>query len=301
MGESESGSDSDDLLLDDEATISFQKQRLDAFLNRDSTAVPAPLVQETAESILDAVIASANRGATTQEFDEYAKTEYSVFDRWTVSISNCTADANEEGIKGVGVWNASVALVKYLNKAYGGASFWAGKRVLEIGAGVGIPGIALAKVADTSVMLTDFQPRVVELLQHNVDQNSVSRFVKVSESHAIPASLSCTPKSKLLSLSKVVQFDWNEPVPTAIRDFLPAEFILASDVIYGGTNWKSLIAALRDLSGPTTVILLAIGTVQRGTDEHEHFLQQAAEVFTCERMELEDGIPIYKLQHAPAR
>eukprot|EP00928_Gymnodinium_smaydae_P082015 TRINITY_DN65443_c0_g1_i1.p1 TRINITY_DN65443_c0_g1~~TRINITY_DN65443_c0_g1_i1.p1 ORF type:complete len:398 (+),score=106.81 TRINITY_DN65443_c0_g1_i1:186-1379(+) len=74
---------------------------------------------------------------------------------------------------GAGLWSGAKVLVAYLERCLprdsAGACSAAGLRVLELGAGVGLPGVALAQLG-AEVLLTDL-PALVPLLEQNVVAN----------------------------------------------------------------------------------------------------------------------------------
>jgi predicted nicotinamide N-methyase len=68
-------------------------------------------------------------------------------------------------------WDAGTALGHWVVQR---AARFQGATVLEIGSGLGLPGILAAAVADTeSCTLSDFNPKIVANLQKNVDINDV--------------------------------------------------------------------------------------------------------------------------------
>ena len=81
-------------------------------------------------------------------------------------------DTSAEDRTGLGIWSASLVLARWLS-ALSGTGAFEGKRVLELGAGCGVPGLALAaSCASCEVLLTDLNPRTVGNLRDNVALNS---------------------------------------------------------------------------------------------------------------------------------
>eukprot|EP00190_Bangiopsis_sp_CCMP1999_P000443 CAMPEP_0198737188 /NCGR_PEP_ID=MMETSP1475-20131203/67739_1 /TAXON_ID= ORGANISM="Unidentified sp., Strain CCMP1999" /NCGR_SAMPLE_ID=MMETSP1475 /ASSEMBLY_ACC=CAM_ASM_001111 /LENGTH=175 /DNA_ID=CAMNT_0044501045 /DNA_START=521 /DNA_END=1046 /DNA_ORIENTATION=- len=82
------------------------------------------------------------------------------------------------GWKGKHVWTSAFALTEYI--AMHDALF-AGKVVVEIGAGVGLPGLMAGALGASKVYLCDCPEYtdVLELTQRNVDLNDLSRVCQV--------------------------------------------------------------------------------------------------------------------------
>ncbi|CAM9415382.1 unnamed protein product [Ectocarpus sp. 8 AP-2014] len=77
--------------------------------------------------------------------------------------------ANRDNEVGLRVWEAGRALAEFC-LAHSG--LLRGKRVLELGAGIGMTGMAVAATCGAAeVVLTDYAPRVLANLHHNVEIN----------------------------------------------------------------------------------------------------------------------------------
>jgi predicted nicotinamide N-methyase len=67
---------------------------------------------------------------------------------------------------GLSVWSAALALSEFISHH---KEIFEGKRILEMGAGLGLAGlVAAATCAPLQVILTDYHDRVLDLLTENV-------------------------------------------------------------------------------------------------------------------------------------
>ncbi len=96
------------------------------------------------------------------------------------------------------LWPAAIALSRYLLETYPSLE---GKNVLELGCGLGLPGI-VAGLLGAEVTLTDYLPEPLDFARRNWEQN-----------------LSRPARFELL--------DWRNPQPA-----LAADLVLASDIAY---------------------------------------------------------------------
>ncbi|KAL2901633.1 Protein-lysine methyltransferase METTL21E [Bienertia sinuspersici] len=80
------------------------------------------------------------------------------------------------------VWDSALILSHYITtRAYHEHDFsLQGKTVLELGAGLGLPGLTASKLGARRVILTDLGP-LLQGLRHNVDANRLSDRVEVCE------------------------------------------------------------------------------------------------------------------------
>ena len=95
----------------------------------------------------------------------------------------------EQDETGLALWSAAVILSRWLieeNAARGGALLARGQRVIELGAGCGLPGITVAALraqqaagaaagaaAEPPLVLSDVNPRTLDNLRHNVTLNGL--------------------------------------------------------------------------------------------------------------------------------
>jgi predicted nicotinamide N-methyase len=144
------------------------------------------------------------------------------------------AEQEEEkpDLLGLDIWPAAIELCNYLSD---NPTLVAGKTVLELGAGVGLPGLLAAKLGASKVVLTDYEPQVVAHTAHNTSLCNI-----------------------LSSLCTGLCLDWTK------LDQLPAEhaaayqLILAADVLYIADIMPGFVAAMDALltvDAPGVVII----------------------------------------------
>ena len=128
------------------------------------------------------------------------------------------------------LWDAALALVAHVGSTRGTDECVHGKRVLELGSGVGAVGIGARLFGASRVVLTDIED-VVPLLEANIELNHVEHVTAVA-------------------------LDWFQDVPSAVLDE-SFDLILASDVVYDPDLHAPLLKTLGVLLDRIPVCLLA--------------------------------------------
>ncbi|KAK3941248.1 protein-lysine methyltransferase METTL21D [Diplogelasinospora grovesii] len=136
-------------------------------------------------------------------------------------------------------------------------------RLLELGAGGGLVGLAVARGCSLSspLYITD-QVEMESLMQHNISLNGLDGRVK----------------AKILN--------WGEPLPQEIIDFKP-DTILAADCVYFEPAFPLLLQTLQDLLAlsPTATIYFCFKKRRRADMQ---FLKSAKKIFQVTEIEDED-------------
>jgi predicted nicotinamide N-methyase len=126
---------------------------------------------------------------------------------------------------GLCIWAASLVMARWMaSKAILGR--FDGKNVLELGAGCGVPGLALAQYSDASlVYITDYNPVTMDNLKYNIDIN---------------ANRPCTQSraGDWLERVKAASIDWSDE-STWPKEKM--DYIIGSDLIYQ----KSIVPLLK--------------------------------------------------------
>lgn len=158
---------------------------------------------------------------------------------------------------GTTIWDASLVFAKFLERNCRKGRFspakLKGKRVIELGAGCGVSGFAMAMLG-CDVTVTD-QKEVLPLLQRNIDRN-ISRVMQKNP--------------ELFGSIKVSELQWgDESHIKAVGS--PFDYIIGTDVVYVEHLLEPLLRTILALSGPRTTTML--GYEIRSTSVHEKMLQ----------------------------
>lgn len=160
---------------------------------------------------------------------------------------------------GTTVWDASMVLVKYLEKICRKGRFCPsklkGKRVIELGAGCGVAGFGMALLG-CDVVSTD-EVEVLPLLMRNVERNT-SRIMQMN------------PDSESIGSITAAELSWGNKDHIRALD-PPFDYIIGTDVVYAEHLLEPLLQTMLALSGPKTTIL--IGYEIRSTNVHEQMIQ----------------------------
>uniref|UniRef100_A0A7S1CKZ4 Calmodulin-lysine N-methyltransferase n=1 Tax=Bicosoecida sp. CB-2014 TaxID=1486930 RepID=A0A7S1CKZ4_9STRA len=164
------------------------------------------------------------------------------------------------GDHGLCVWDASIAVAHYLFhhvKAFNPRKL-KGKRGIDVGAGCGLSGLALARLG-CDVVLTDL-PQVLSQLRRNAQMNAAS-------DDANAGSVS------------VAELRWGDD-PSHLKP--PFDFVTASDVVFSDDAVRPLLECLASLCGPRTLCLVA--NELRDLETDALFLREAATMFRVKKV-----------------
>lgn len=127
------------------------------------------------------------------------------------------------------IWPSALALASFLKENPGLVK---GKKVLELGAGIGLPSFTIAEYV-SEICISDHAPEAVVLLQKNIQYHQLDN-------------------------ATAVCIDWNK-VPEQTK----AAVLLLSDINYAPDQYEGLLHMIRRFLGQGTTIILA--TPQRIT------------------------------------
>ncbi|KAI2630008.1 putative methyltransferase-domain-containing protein [Xylaria nigripes] len=160
------------------------------------------------------------------------------------------------------LWPAGMTLARYMLRYH--AAGLAGKRILELGAGGGLVGLAVARGCDLGdagapLYITD-QMEMFSLMQHNIALNGLGGKVEA------------------------LLLNWGEPLPEKVVAN-PPDVILAADCVYFEPAFPLLQTTLTDLLGlrPEAVVYFCFKKRRRADMQ---FLKQARKRFSV--VEVED-------------
>jgi predicted nicotinamide N-methyase len=150
---------------------------------------------------------------------------------------------------GTRVWRAAIVALQYLEQQNNSSSsndrkiIHAESTVLELGCGLGVPGILLHKLFDCKVVLTDMDTLVAQLRQ-NLVQNGLTNDQKIQ---AQPLDWSVKGLEELFQATQLQKFD----------------IVLNCDCIYEplyGDSWKMLLKVQEALlnANPETYMLTSV-------------------------------------------
>ena len=113
------------------------------------------------------------------------------------------------------MWPSGLALARYVSELD-----IAGRKVLELGCGLGLPSLAAA-VGGADVLATDWAEDAIELLRRNAERNG--------------------------ALLRVARVRWSEPEP--LLRAAPWDLVLGADLLYEERNADQLAELLPRLGG----------------------------------------------------
>ncbi|KAI0907438.1 putative methyltransferase-domain-containing protein [Ustulina deusta] len=247
--------------------------------------IKEPLVTATAVPVTSSSSSSADSSDTEGEFSPLA-----LADKFTPLPAYKAAGTTETDFDGLlppgkplrlhedltngcggQLWPAGMTLARYMLRYHAGSL--AGKRILELGAGGGLVGLAVARGCDLGgnhppLCITD-QMEMFSLMRHNIALNELEGKVEA------------------------MLLNWGEPLPAEIVAN-PPDVILAADCVYFEPAFPLLQTTLADLLAlrPAAVIYFCFKKRRRADMQ---FLKQARRRFCVAEID-DDERPVWSRQ-----
>lgn len=156
-------------------------------------------------------------------------------------LRGLTLRVNSDTIKtGLDVWDGALLLIDSFHEEGDAEMNLSKKKVLELGAGTGAVGLALA-AAGAEVVLTDGSDQALTLLRQNVNENT--------------ALFETQPRVERLRWGVTEDFKAMQQVQPHTYDF-----IVASECVYGksaGAKHEDLLGTIQAFSGDCTRVLMS--------------------------------------------
>jgi len=181
---------------------------------------------------------------------------------------------------GCAAWDGAIILARFLRRI---RNTLAGRRVHEVGAGVGLPGIVAARYA-ASCVLSDYIPSLVENLDYNIALNGARR--RVDEAPAAPDTPNAAAlhgdaaedvieeyrgalRQRVSHAATAAVLDWEEfpSLPECEQERFKCDIIIGSEVTYSQIQSAGIPAlfALVDATLSADGVFYTIQSVNRET------------------------------------
>lgn len=173
---------------------------------------------------------------------------------------------------GTTVWDSSIVLAKYLQKNARNGTFARqkvkSKSAIELGAGMGLGGIALALLG-CDVLLTDMK-EVLPLLRNNYERNISPSALRAMGS----------PLAGSVGTVAVQELDW---AVAAQREALDTfDYVIAADCVYHEHLLEDLLATVLHVTNPRSLVLIV--NEERSTSVTERFFELFGRHFAIRNM-----------------
>ncbi|XP_058451262.1 protein-lysine N-methyltransferase EEF2KMT [Malaya genurostris] len=142
-----------------------------------------------------------------------------------------------EGTTGLCSWQASKAMCEFI---FNNSEDFRGKNILELGSGVGLTGIFMAKHCDPSMLvLSDCHSSVLGTLKHNVELN----FPKGAKVDCDNPLVNCLIDNGD-SLVVVMDLDWSYINESNLHQLIEPEVLVGTDIVYDHSLFQPLLTAI---------------------------------------------------------
>ena len=145
----------------------------EGFTSQQEAVVKSLLEHDSAAE--DKLLSSSNTSGKGEHMHELFEKESPLRVR-ELAITNADnpfadADRPDQDTTGLSIWAASLVMARWMKTLS-----WDRKTVVELGAGCGVPGLAVASSVPSPEMvyLTDLNPNAVDNLSHNIELNNLT-------------------------------------------------------------------------------------------------------------------------------
>ena len=162
----------------------------------------------------------------------------------TISIRGKEDEGNSTGL---GLWLGSEVLCQYMLEHQ---ELIKGKRILELGAGLGLCGIVAYQLGAAKVIMTDGDKAVLDNLRFNVEQNrlQMNEEQQQQENTNDSSTDENSPQSSRIICPQLI---WNKDLDVFAKDFGgPFPVLISSDCVYLTQSLEPLWKTVRHLLHP---------------------------------------------------
>lgn len=191
---------------------------------------------------------------------------------------------------GTTVWDASIVLSKYFEKnAKKGECSRVrvrGRRAIELGAGVGLAGMAFALLG-ADVCLTDTTEPVLALLRRNVETNITPTALRLRTRSSVGGDFESSINASwqfsadTVGTVTVAELDWGQEDHYAAVN-PPFDFVLAADCVYSEAAVPYFLRVVLAMAGSKGIVIIC--NEFRSQTVHDLFMKEFGEHFAIKKV-----------------
>lgn len=183
-----------------------------------------------------------------------------------ITLKESTAIVSD-GTTGLCSWQASKALCEFITN---NLEDFHGKNILELGSGVGLTGIFMAKHCEPSIIvLSDCHSSVISTLKQNVELN----FPKAMKVECDNPLVNCLVDNGD-SLVAVMNLDWSYINASNLNQLIEPDIVVGADVVYDHSMFQILLPAINYVFALTNnKCKMVLSCTERNHDTLNDFLQ----------------------------
>ncbi|EDS36427.1 conserved hypothetical protein [Culex quinquefasciatus] len=180
-----------------------------------------------------------------------------------------------EGTTGLCSWQASKALCEFVTN---NLEEFHGKNILELGSGVGLTGIFMAKYCEPSmIVLSDCHNSVINTLRQNVELN----FPKGTRVDTDNPLISCLIDN-IDSIVAVMDLDWSYINASNLNQLIEPDILVGADIVYDHALFQPLLTAVNYIFAITNNrCKFVLSCTERNQDTLNDFLEMLVSTKYC--------------------